>query len=302
VRWTAVVNPGAGRRRRAHHLARLGDELAARAVDIHVTKKIADGLAVARTAFDRGEGVLACGGDGTVRALAGLAAEKGGLLGIVPLGAGNDFARALGFDHRDPLAALAALDTGEDASVDLGRVETRRTREWFTTVAHSGLDGEVNRWANTVAWASGTSLYAMAALRSMATYQPTAMRVTADDSVWEGDAWLVAVGNTHCYGGGMAIVPGAKITDARLDVVIVGNVSRTNVLRCFPQMMRGAHLGIGGVETLSGAMVTIDGPHEQDVWASGEQVGPLPATIEVIPRALRVRVPACSPVVTPTKR
>lgn len=296
------MNPSAGRRRRARHLAQLGNALAVRAVDIHVTKTPADGLAAARTAFARGEGVLACGGDGTVRTLAGLAAETNGLLGIVPLGAGNDFARTLGFDHRDPLAALSALDSGEDAIVDLGRVQTDDTREWFTTVAHSGLDGEVNRWANTVAWTSGTSLYTMAALRTMATYQPTAMRVTADDAEWAGNAWLVAVGNTHCYGGGMAIVPNAELTDGQLDVVIVGDVARVNVLRCFPQMMRGDHLDIEGVTTLRGATVTLDGPRTQDVWASGEWVGPLPATIEVAPRALRVRVPTGSPVSSTTKR
>lgn len=305
------MNPGAGRGHRARHLARLGDELAARAVDIHVTKTPADGLDAARTAFARGEAVLACGGDGTVRALAGLAAETGGLLGVVPLGAGNDFARALGYDHRDPLAALAAIDDGVDASVDLGCVHSAHTnpagsRSWFTTVAHSGLDGEVNRWANTVTWASGTALYTMAALRGMATYQPTPMRVTAThgevSAEWAGNAWLVAVGNTHCYGGGMAIAPSAELTDGRLDVVIVGDISRANVLRCFPRMMRGGHLSIPGVETLSGARVTLDAPPPQDVWASGERVGPLPATIEVVPQALRVRVPAGSPVVSATKR
>src|SRR5262245_38546130 len=181
VQWTAVVNPGAGRRRRRTVVARLGDALAARAVDIHVTPTAEVGLEVARAAFARGEGVLACGGDGTVRNLAALASETQGLLAVVPMGAGNDFARALGFGHDDPLDALRVLDDGREASVDLGRVDTAAgTSQWFTTVAHTGLDGEVNRWANTVTWASGTALYAIAAVRAMAIVHPAPIRVTAN--------------------------------------------------------------------------------------------------------------------------
>jgi len=297
VQWTAVVNPGAGRRHRRAAIARLGDALAARAVDIHVTPTAEIGLEVAQKAFARGEGVLACGGDGTVRDLAALASEADGLLAVVPLGAGNDFARALGYDHQHPLAALDVLDRGREIAVDLGRVHTPDgTTEWFTTVAHTGLDGEVNRWANTVTWASGTALYTIAALRAMAIVKPVPIRVTANGDTWAGTAWLVAVGNSHCYGGGMPIVPNARIDDGRLDAVIIdGAVSRAEVIRRFPQMMRGRHEGIDGVHLRSGASITIDGPREQDVWASGERVGSLPATIDVVPGALRVLVPATSP-------
>jgi diacylglycerol kinase (ATP) len=298
VQWTAVVNPGAGRRRRRSTVARLGDALAARAVEIHVTPTAEVGREVARAAFARGEGVLACGGDGTVRDLSALACETGGMLAVVPLGAGNDFARALGYDHQDPLDALAVLDDGREVAVDLGRATTAGGAvQWFTTVAHTGLDGEVNRWANTVTWASGTALYAIAALRAMAIVQPVPMDVTANGDTWSGTAWLVAVGNTHCYGGGMSIVPTARPDDGRLDAIIVdGAVPRGEVVRRFPQMIRGNHEGVEGVHRRSGASITIDGPRDQDVWASGERVGSLPATIDVVPNALRVVVPPDSPV------
>ena len=303
MQWTAVVNPGAGRRRRRVAVARLGDALAARAVDIHVTPTAGIGLEVAKKAFARGEGVLACGGDGTVRELAALASETGGLLAVVPMGAGNDFARALGYDHQHALDALRALDDGREVAVDLGRARTAEgASHWFTTVAHTGLDGEVNRWANTISWASGTALYAIAALRAMAIVQPEPIRVTANGDTWSGPAWLVAVGNTHCYGGGMSIVPTAKLDDGRLDAIIVtATVPRAELLRRFPQMMRGRHLGVDGVRAVSGASIVIDGLPDrngpgQDLWASGERVGPLPATIDVVPGALRVLVPPDSPV------
>lgn len=297
------MNPGAGRRRRSRSaaLARLREGLAARDVEVCLTPTTAAGLAAARRAFGQRRGVLACGGDGTVRALAACAAEHDGLLAVVPTGAGNDFARALGLDHRRPLAALQVLDDGVETRVDLARATVADgSSAWYTTVAHSGLDGEVNRFANTVTWLSGTALYALAALRTMAVYRPTPMRVTVDGGPWAGDAWLVAVANTHCYGGGMRIAPTARITDGQLDVVIVGGVSRATVAARFPQMIRGRHLGVRGVETRTGVTVTVEGPPGQDLYASGERVGPLPARIEVVPGALRVLVPAHSPVLAVT--
>ena len=292
MRWTAVVNPGAGRRRGARDLARLEIALAAREVEIRVTGSAAEAVGVARTAFARGDGVLACGGDGTVQVLADVAVETGGLLGVVPVGAGNDFARALGYDHRAPLTALDALDTGREARIDVGRATAAGGPSVvFTTVAHSGLDGEVNRWANTVTWASGQALYAMAALRTMATYRPTEMSITVDGVEWSGRPWLVAVANTYCYGGGMHIAPDARVDDGRLDVIIVSDVSRAVLVARFPRMIKGTHLGIAGVTALSGATVTVDGPVSQEIYASGERVGTLPATIEVLPTALRVVLP-----------
>ena len=292
MRWTAVVNPGAGRRRGARDLAKLEVALAARGVEIRVTGSADEAVGVARTAFTRGDGVLACGGDGTVQVLADVAVETGGLLGVVPVGAGNDFARALGHDHRNPLAALTALDTGHETRVDVGRATAGDgTSIVFTTVAHSGLDGEVNRWANTVTWASGQTLYAMAALRTMATYTPTEMCITVDGHEWSGRPWLVAVANTYCYGGGMHIAPEARVDDGRLDVIIVSDVSRAVLVARFPRMIKGTHLGIDGVTALSGTPVAVDGPTTQEIYASGERVGTLPAAIEVLPTALRVLTP-----------
>ena len=296
VRWTAVVNPGAGRRRGARALAHLGDALAARSVPVHVTRTADEGRAVARDAFARGDGVIACGGDGTVQALAQPAVDADGLLAVIPVGSGNDFARALGLDHASPLDALGVIDTGDEIRVDLGRVRTADGADvMFTTVAHSGLDGEVNRWANTVHRLSGTGLYVVAAVRTMATYQPTEMRLTVDDDAWTGRPWLVSVANTHCYGGGMRIAPMARIDDGRLEVIVVHDVSRAQVLARFPRLIRGTHLGITGVEHRAGASVVVDGPPDQEIYASGERVGLLPATIDIVPAALRVIRPGATP-------
>jgi diacylglycerol kinase (ATP) len=296
--WTAVVNPAAGRGRARTGLPRVVEALAGADLDvtIHLSADADDLVALARRAFDAGRGVVACGGDGTVCALAGLAAEHGGVLGILPVGSGNDFARQLDIPRDDLGAAIALLTAGRVSEVDLGRAHTADGRsQWFTTVANTGFDAAANEWANRVTWTSGAPLYVMAAMRTLATYRPRRFHLTVDDEVVETDAWLVAVGNTRTYASGMMITPAADVYDGRLDVCVVGAVSRADFLRTFPSVFRGEHVRHPMVHTWRAERVTIDvvdGGAPVDLWASGEHAGPLPARLEPAPGALAVTVPA----------
>jgi diacylglycerol kinase (ATP) len=264
--------------------------------EVVVSTSAADAESLAREAAAAGRDLIAAGGDGTVGLLAGVAAETGRRLAIVPTGAGNDFAAALGYERARPLDAIAAIAGGRDATVDLGMVNGR----WYTCVTCSGFDAEANRWANTVTRLSGTSLYVAAVLRTLAVYRPCPFRVTVDGTVHETPAWMVAVGNGRAYAGGMQIVPDARMDDGLLDVCIIGDLSRAQLLRHFPKVFRGAHLSVPGVATYRGARITVEalgsGSDGMEVWADGERVGPLPATMEPRPRALRVRVPESSPI------
>jgi diacylglycerol kinase (ATP) len=276
-------------------LPRVRAALEERTVTVCITESADDSLRVARVAFGRNEGVIACGGDGTISPLAALAAEAHGALAIVPAGSGNDFARQLRIP-RDSVEAVRLLDTGKLVVVDLGTVRTGDgTETTFTTVAGAGFDAEVNRWANTVHWASGTMLYVLATLRTLVRYRPLPFRVRVDEQEWEGDAWFVAVGNTRSYGGGMAITPAAVIDDGALDVCIVTAVSRVELLAKFARVFRGTHVGDGAALTFRGTAITIESPGApapMDLWASGERIGPLPADLRALPGALRVLAPA----------
>ncbi|MCZ7526947.1 MAG: diacylglycerol kinase family lipid kinase [Acidimicrobiia bacterium] len=298
IPWTAVVNPAAGRGRTRRLLPRLVDALAASGldVDVHVTSSGADGLALAEEAHRAGRGVVACGGDGTVSQLAGLAAETGGLLGIVPSGSGNDFARHVGLDHRRPLDAVRVLREGRVGLADLGRANGT----WFASVAGTGFDAEANRWANGVDRVSGTTLYVLAVLRTLATYRPQQFHITVDGAApREVEGWLVNVANGSSYGGGMRIAPGARVDDGLLDVVVVGPVSRLDFLRTFPKVFRGRHVEHPLVEVHRGRHVSVaalDPSSPLELYASGERIGPLPAELEAVPSAVRVVVPPEAPV------
>jgi diacylglycerol kinase (ATP) len=187
------------------------------------------------------------------------------------------------------------LRTGQVVQADLGRAHTADGRTtWFTTVANTGFDAVANAWANAVTWTSGTPLYVLATLRTLAVYSPTPVRVTIDDTTIETEAWLVAVGNTRTYASGMIITPAASVHDGMLDVCVVGPVSRTEFLRTFPSVFKGTHVEHPEVLTARGAHVTVETlvPADAvDLWASGEHAGPLPARLEPVAGALAVVVP-----------
>jgi diacylglycerol kinase (ATP) len=309
MRWRAVVNPSAGRGRTRKLLPRLTDAFARTGldVDVCVSVDLDDAVRLAREGFDDGRGVVACGGDGTVNALAGLAADHGGVLAIVPTGAGNDFARHLGLDPKRWIDSIPLLAAGQIGTVDLGRAELTgpdteaddATVRWFTSVANAGFDSEANRWANGVQWASGTTLYVLAVLRTLGTYRPHRFRLTVDGEDHDIEAWLVAIGNTRGYAGGMLITPGADLDDGQLDVCVVGPVSRIGFLRSFPRVFRGTHVSHPAVDMYRGKVVelaSLDHSVPIELYGAGERIGPLPARMEAVSGALQVVVPDTAPV------
>jgi diacylglycerol kinase (ATP) len=288
--WTAIVNPEAGRGRTQKLLPELERAASALGIALHVSPEPGAPTKLARAAADDGHDLVACGGDGLVTEVAGVAADTGRRLAVVPTGAGNDFARVLGYDPKQPLRSFDALAGGQDRVVDLGRVNGR----WYTCVTASGFDAEANRWANTVHRLSGTALYVAAVLRTLAVYQPHPFRLTVDGDAHEIKAWLVAVGNGPSYGGGMNIAPAASLDDGLLDVTVVGEMTRVQMLLNFPKVFKGTHTSHPKVATYRAARVeleSLDTAVPMDVYADGERVGPLPATMEAVSAALTVRVP-----------
>lgn len=289
--WTAIVNPAAGRGRTRKLIPELERAAQANGIELHVSPEPGAPAKLALAATDEGRDLVACGGDGLVTEVAGVAADTGARLAVVPTGAGNDFARVLGYDTKHPLRAFDAIRSGTDQVVDLGRVNGR----WYTCVTCTGFDSEANRWANTVQRLSGTTLYVAAVLRTLAVYKPHPFRVTVDGEQHEFSAWLVAVGNGPAYGGGLNVTPSARLDDGVLDVTVVtSELSRMQFLMNFPKVFKGTHVAHPDVHIFRGTRIeleSLDDSVPMEIYADGERVGPLPGVMEAIPDALNVRVP-----------
>ncbi|MET9884276.1 diacylglycerol kinase [Streptomyces sp. NPDC006430] len=297
---TLFVNPAAGRGRGAHAAQPAASALRAAGFSVRTVlgADAGDALARLRTAVREGTGaVIAVGGDGMVslalQALAGTLVP----LGVVAVGTGNDFARALGLPVREPAQAgrlaAEALKEGRVREIDLGRAAAGSPRTdtggtWYGTVLCSGFDSRVNDRGNRMRLPAGRFKYDLAMLAELAAFTPIPYRITLDDGpVMETEAVLVAVGNGSSYGGGMRICADAVPDDGLFDVVVVGDCSRSTLLKVFPRVYRGTHLSHPKVTVHRAAKVTLEAAGIT-AYADGEPLGPLPVTAECVPAALRV--------------
>ncbi|MFF8954737.1 diacylglycerol kinase [Streptomyces sp. NPDC014894] len=294
---TLFVNPTAGRGRGARAAAPAARALrdAGFSVRTVLGEDAADALRRAREAVGAGAGALvAVGGDGLVslalQAVAGTATP----LGVIAVGTGNDFARSLGLPIRDPARAgrlaAEALTAGTVRETDLGRVGAK----WFGTILASGFDSRVNDRGNRMRLPGGRFRYDLAMLAELAALRPIPYRISFDGGpVREIEATLVAVGNGPSYGGGMRMCAGAEMDDGLFDVTVVAACDRTTLLRVFPRVYRGTHLGHPRVSVHRARSVTLHASGTTG-YADGEPLGALPLTAECVPGAIRVLAPAAA--------
>ncbi|MET3963849.1 diacylglycerol kinase (ATP) [Marmoricola sp. OAE513] len=253
-----------------------------------LTGKDADeALDLARGVVADGVETLAViGGDGMMHLAAQALAGTATRLGVIPAGTGNDVARALDIPRDDPLAATDVVIGGNERTIDLGRIGAK----YFVTVLAAGFDAIVNERANDMTWPKGQMRYNLATLAELRTFSPIPYVIEVDGRQHRFDAMMVAVGNTTSYGGGMLITDGALADDGLLDVIAIAPMTKLELLRTFPKLFTGAHIGHPKVTRYQGSTVTVAAPGIV-AYADGERMSSLPLTVEVVPQALRVLVP-----------
>src|SRR4051794_21015495 len=232
------------------------------------------------------EVAVAVGGDGLVGTLAGALDERRGALAIIPAGRGNDFARVLGIPT-DPVDAARLAAQGEEKLFDVGRVDGKG----FVGIASYGFDSECNRVANEAKLLRGNLVYAYSALRVLATWKPARFTVTVDGERHEYSGYSAAIANSKAFGGGMIFAPHAELDDGRLEVVMVAEQSKWRYVLGIVRVFKGTHLADPAVSLAAGERIEIDSDRPFTVYADGDPLAPLPATVTVARRALLVIAP-----------
>jgi len=247
---------------------------------------------LARQAAEQGEQLLVVvGGDGSVNEAAnGIAGLPDVEVAVIPRGTGWDFARSQGIPHRLADAIEIARD-GRARAVDLGRAGYRDGTRIFANVASAGMSGAIAKRANETTKAlGGKASYALATFSVFRRWRARDMRVTVDGEERAGRMHDVIVALGPYLAGGMKLCPDADPADGKFDVLLIGDLTKRDLVLTLPKTYRGTHLPHRKAEVLRGASVTIEAdavPVELD----GEQPGTTPARFEVMPGALRVRVP-----------
>jgi diacylglycerol kinase (ATP) len=253
---------------------------------------------LARRAVAEGATLLvAVGGDGTVNEVAnGIAGAKGVELAVIPRGTGWDFVRTHGIPRKLE-GAIDTARTGPVRELDLGRATYRawagdEQSSYFANIGSAGMSGAVAKRANATTKALGGKLsYSWATFAVFARWRPGEMRVVVDGEERSGRMHDVVVAIGRYFGGGMKICPEAAPDDGVFDVLLIGAVTKRDLVVTLPKIYRGTHLPHPKAELLRGRTVEVDGAEPVPIQLDGEQPGTTPVRFEIVPNALRLRVP-----------
>ena len=293
-----VVNPAACHGRGIRRLPAVLGPLSAAGDTVRVEESSSLGHAatLAAEAASRGEIVVAVGGDGTVGRMAAAVAAAGGVLGIIPAGRGNDFARMLGIPA-DPARAAAVLLRGGRREVDLIGVRAGDGPEQVVAGSvYLGIPSEGARIAAASRLPPGGLAYQIAGLRALLAWQPASFTVgTQAGAPATFRGLCVVVANSAYFAGGTPVAPDADVTDGLLDVVTVSDGSKVSFVRMMLLASRGRHTGLAQVGVTRTAGVTVTADRAVFAGADGEPLpcaSPLatgaPLRIRAFPGALRI--------------
>ncbi|MCS0602754.1 diacylglycerol kinase family lipid kinase [Streptomyces sp. LP11] len=283
--FTAVVNPTAGGSTGAAtllQLARLLREGGA-GLDTEYSHSLAHAQDIARRAGERGRIVLAVGGDGMAGGIGGALSGTGTVLGLVPAGRGNDFARALGLPA-DPAALARVLLDAAPRPVDTIEVESAaHQRTVVLGSVYAGVDALANRHANQARLLRGAASYYAGGLRAVTTWRAADYRLTVDGADHTHRGYTVVAANSPYYGSGRLIAPGAKVDDGLLDVVLIRAAPRRLFFALMNELKTGAHVHRPEVRVLRGRELRIESARPVPYGADGEADATLPVTVRIRP-------------------
>ena len=256
---------------------------------------------LAAQAVDEGARVIvAVGGDGTVHEVVNglLRHARGGEveLAVLSRGTGKDFVRSLRIPN-DLDRAIQTVKMGEARTVDVGRAsylgaDGAPAEAYFANFAGAGISGAIARRANASSKALGGRVsFVWATVAVFAAWKTLELAVAVDGTERRGRMLEVLAMNGDYTAGGMWMAPEAKPDDALFDVLLIGDVTKADFAVTFPKIYRGKHLGHPKIERLRGRRVSVEAAAPLPIALDGEQPGTTPATFEIVPAALRVRVP-----------
>jgi len=237
------------------------------------------------------DAILLSGGDGTVHQALPAIAETDLPFGFLPCGRGNDFARNIGLTM-DLKNNCSLLSDPSFQKLDLPSVN----QVPFVSIAYVGFDAEVNHLANRQkGYFDGTLGYIVCVLKALRNFKPFNVEMTIDDEAWRGRVMMVSVANAPFYGGGMKIAPDAKMNDGVLNICIVKEISKLELLQQFPKVFQGTHISHPRIMMKTGQRIKIRSEEQREIFADGEYAGSLPAECTIGDQTVRILSPAKPP-------
>lgn len=296
-----IVNPVAG----AGRTARIWPELRSRLndsglkFDSALTSASGHATSLAREALLKGyELIVAVGGDGTVNEVVNGICTDGGeknvTLGIISTGTGSDLIRTLGIP-RAPLESGRILLSPRKQAIDIGLAEFvlggQTARRFFVNFAGVGIDAEIVRATTQRFKRLGDKpAYLAGLMATVFSYRNVQTSIILDGDVATKKVCEVLVSNGKYGGGSMLVAPEADPADGWLDVMSIKEMSKVELLRCFPTIYKGTHIRNPKVEMKRAKEIEIRPVNPLPLQADGELLGETPVKIRIVPKMLNVAV------------
>ncbi len=287
MNYCFIVNPASGRGKGLGVGRELEERLQYLNLDYQVlyTKAPGHAIELAQTAKEKFECVVAVGGDGTLNEVVNGLGQSGCTLGLLPVGSGNDFARAVSLETKLDVA-LNKLLRGRIRAVDLGKVNER----YFHNGVGVGFDAHVVHTSLKVKRLRGNAIYLYSVLRTLFKYRPVSLAMEFNNQTHTSDYFMVTVGNGMSLGGGFYLTPDAQIDDGLFDLCLIQNMPMPSVLRNLLKVYSGKHKEDPRVEIVRTENLKIRSREPFAVHVDGELLGMDLTTlnVEIIPKALNV--------------
>jgi YegS/Rv2252/BmrU family lipid kinase len=286
--FALLVNPASGGGRTKALLPQVENELDKRHVVFRVQKTRDAGHAVdaALRAADLGEIPAVMSGDGLIGIVGGALVGTDVPLGIVPGGRGNDLARVLDIPS-DPAGAVSVLASRHERRIDVGEANGRR----FLGIASAGFDSDCQDIANRTKLVRGRFVYAYSALRALAAWKPARFTLRVGEENLRFTGWSVAAANSTTFGGGMRLAPDASLEDGEFDIVMIGDSGKLHYISNLPKVFKGTHVENEEVRIVRARSLELNASRPFALYADGEHITDLPASLRVLPKALSVLAP-----------
>lgn len=257
-------------------------------------------IELARQAAEEGyDMVVAMGGDGTVHeVMSGLMqvpVEKRPIMGVVPIGSGNDFAYAVGITQKADRALAHALHADNVKAVDIGLMtDEHGRREYFDNTLGIGFDAVVTIRSHKLPIVKGFLMYLTAVIQTiLLNHNPAKLNIETEKEKWETSALMVTLCNGPREGGGFMLSPNSKNDDGTMEFLIVNKVSRAMMFRLVPEFMKGTHMRFKQIRMGEYKKFALSSDFPLYIHADGEIFTSFGSnlkkvSLEILPQALKV--------------
>lgn len=268
-----IFNPAADRNRSARHIEWLKNEAKERWLhfEIDITQENQDVAELARSKAGEFDIIVACGGDGTVNHVVNGIAGTGAVLGVLPIGSGNDFVKTAKLDKTLP-ECLQLIYHGETTAIDLIKIEGD-VKTWCANTTGIGLDGLANFYAHSYRRLKGHIVYVLGALQATFNFRGSTMKVRIDGAEHTSEYLMMTVCNGKWEGGSFYVAPKADMTDGKIDLLTIDKISIPRVLSYLPRFRWGPSEKMRGVNQLQCKSVELWSQKPLSVHTDGEFLG-----------------------------